>query len=108
PVSLNSLYKSMRKSFAFVVAMGLASMPILGEDKKDEAAEHFEKTIKPILKNHCYDCHDADVRKGDLDLTVFKNLEEVKAAPEIWQNVYQRVHAFEMPPKGKKELNFDQ
>ena len=98
----------MRKSLAYILASSLTASVVLAEEKKDEAGEHFAEEIKPILKNHCYDCHDAEVRKGDLDLTVFETLEEVKGSPEIWQNVYERVHAFEMPPKGKKDLNFDQ
>ena len=98
----------MRKSFAHILLMSFALVFVRAEeDKKDDPAEHFRKEIKPILQKHCYDCHDADVQKGDLNLAQYEELDQVKTAPEIWQIVYERVHAFEMPPKGKKDLSFD-
>ena len=99
----------MGKSFFYMVLMSFALMFVRAQEgKKEDPAEHFQKVIKPIMQKHCYDCHDQDVQKGDLNLAQFEDLERVKAMPEIWQIVYERVHAFEMPPKGKKDLNFDQ
>ena len=98
----------MRKSFAHILLMSFALVFVRAEeDKKEDPAEEFRKEIKPILQKHCYDCHDADVQKGDLNLAQYEELDQVKGAPELWQIVYERVHAFEMPPKGKKDLSFD-
>ncbi len=77
------------------------------EEPKLSPEEFFAKEIRPVLQKHCYDCHDNDTQKGDLNLEPFDDLEKIRAAPEIWQNVYERVHSFEMPPAGKKELNFN-
>lgn len=70
-------------------------------------AEDFTKEIRPILERHCYDCHGSQKQKGDLNLATFEDYEQVKAASERWQLVLQRVQAFEMPPEGKYELNYD-
>ena len=69
--------------------------------------EDFLKDIKPIMEKHCYECHNSQKLKGDLNLAVFETLDQVKAVPEIWVNVLERIQAFEMPPEGKNELNFN-
>jgi hypothetical protein len=70
--------------------------------------EEFASVIKPILEKHCYECHNSEKHKGDLNLAVFDSLDQVKSVPEVWTTVAERVQAFEMPPKGKKDLTFDQ
>ncbi|HZE97424.1 MAG TPA: DUF1592 domain-containing protein [Planctomycetota bacterium] len=55
----------------------------------------------PFLEKHCVECHDAETRKGSLDLTALK---ADTANPETfarWVKVYDRVVAGEMPPKKK-------
>jgi hypothetical protein len=54
-----------------------------------------------FLESHCHECHDADVRKGDLDLTALAmdfNLPETFAR---WVKVFDRVQSGEMPPAKK-------
>lgn len=70
--------------------------------------EEFVKEIRPILEKHCYECHNSEKHKGDLNLAVFETLDQVKAVPEVWANVMERVQAFEMPPPGKNDLKGDQ
>ncbi|HEX7859542.1 MAG TPA: DUF1592 domain-containing protein [Verrucomicrobiae bacterium] len=69
--------------------------------------EEYQKEIQPILKKHCYDCHDADVAKADLNLEYFDDLDKIHGAQETWQTVLERIYAFEMPPPGKNDLPFD-
>lgn len=70
--------------------------------------EEFASEIRPILQNHCYECHNSEKHKGELNLAAYETLEDVVAVPEVWASALERVQAFEMPPKGKKELSFDQ
>lgn len=54
-----------------------------------------------FLESHCHECHDADVRKGDLDLT---SLAMDLNRPETfarWVKVFDRVQSGEMPPAKK-------
>lgn len=55
----------------------------------------------PFLENHCYDCHDEDTSKGDLDLTALSFNITSQNQLDTWINVFDRVHAGEMPPKKK-------
>jgi hypothetical protein len=60
-----------------------------------------ESALEPFLAKHCFDCHDDDVSKGDLDLFSL-NLDPRNAANfAIWERVFDRVETGEMPPKKK-------
>ncbi|MEZ5327291.1 MAG: DUF1587 domain-containing protein [Verrucomicrobiales bacterium] len=61
------------------------------------------KTL-PVLQGRCLDCHDAESKKGELDLERFRTLEEVRHEPEIWQKVVEQIENGEMPPKDKEQL----
>jgi hypothetical protein len=69
--------------------------------------EEYQTNIFPVIQKHCHECHNPDKMKGDLDLTVFSEYEKVLEAKEQWQTVLERVQAFEMPPKGQPEMNFN-
>jgi hypothetical protein len=69
--------------------------------------EDYAKEIRPILEKHCHECHGPEKKKGDLLLTEFTDYARITNALEVWQVVLEKVQAFEMPPKGKGELNFN-
>ena len=52
-----------------------------------------------FLKKHCFECHNADVQEGGLDLTTLKI--ELSSAENFakWVKVHDRIEAGEMPPK---------
>src|SRR5678816_1520892 len=57
--------------------------------------------LPPFLQKHCFDCHDADVKKGGLDLTALKLDLANTTNFSTWVTVHDRVRAGEMPPKKK-------
>ncbi|MEZ5384024.1 MAG: DUF1592 domain-containing protein [Prosthecobacter sp.] len=59
--------------------------------------------IQPFLDQHCMDCHDGDVKKGDLDLAALSTDGSDAAALKKWVRVFDRVAAGEMPPPKKKQ-----
>ena len=54
-----------------------------------------------FFEKHCFECHDADTRKGNLDLTALKPDFADPEAFSRWVMVYDRISAGEMPPKKK-------
>ena len=54
----------------FSLVVGLLSWaPVLAEQITSEEAEFFEKKIRPILAENCYQCHNSvDKKKGKLAL----------------------------------------
>ena len=60
----------------------------------------FKRDALPFLEQYCFDCHDAETKKGEL---VLDELTEV--TPEnfgVWKSVWEQVALKEMPPKKKK------
>ncbi len=55
-----------------------------------------------FFEQHCVKCHDAEVQKGNLDLTALKadyaNAENFAR----WVKIHDRIHSGEMPPKKEK------
>lgn len=70
----------------------------------------YEKDIRPILREHCFDCHGAEKElKGNLDLRLRRLMVKGgKSGPTIVPGnasdslLIQRVRDGEMPPSGKK------
>src|SRR5947209_8100240 len=57
--------------------------------------------VKSFIQQHCADCHDADQKKGNLDLSaVGSELSRPDTFAE-WVKVLDRVESGEMPPKKK-------
>jgi hypothetical protein len=54
--------------------------------------------VAAFLDQHCVECHDADVKKGGLDLTslTFDRLDS--STLKSWQHIFERVRNGEMPP----------
>jgi hypothetical protein len=53
-----------------------------------------------MIADYCIDCHDAALKKGDLDLDSIR-VDQVTRHPEIWEEVIRKLRARQMPPQGK-------
>ncbi len=57
--------------------------------------------VAPFLDKHCVECHDADTKKGGLDLTgLGADLSQPKTF-DTWVKIFDRTSSGEMPPKKK-------
>lgn len=56
---------------------------------------------RPFLERHCVACHDAEARKGGLDLTALEFSPADVTNFSKWVLVHDRVQSGEMPPKKK-------
>ncbi len=84
----------------------LLLVPLAPGVSADEASEHFDRTIAPLLASRCLECHSGPERKGGLDLsrrdTTLKGSESgVVLVPGDADGslLMERVIADEMPPK---------
>lgn len=64
-------------------------------------AASIDPDAKVFIDKHCAECHDAETKKGGLDLTSLNYSPEDKANFGTWVKVHDRVEAGEMPPKKK-------
>ncbi len=84
--------------FAAASAMTLLVVPaILAADTQ----RTFTKDIQPILQKYCLDCHDAESKKGGLDLSSLSSDLADSRTFERWVAVHDRVASGEMPPPKK-------
>lgn len=57
--------------------------------------------LAPFLEKNCVECHDAEAKKGGLDLTALKSDLTDRKSFETWVKVFDRTISGEMPPKKK-------
>lgn len=84
-------------------------LPILLAAQNSTAAERPATSPSPSLVSpvpalvieYCADCHDNEVKKGDLDLVSIRS-DEVARHPEVWENVVRKLRTRQMPPVGKE------
>src|SRR5215470_15622180 len=63
----------------------------------------FEQSVRPFLTEHCYGCHNADMKSGGLNLEAYSTVASIVQSGEDrrhWEEVAKRIRAGEMPPKG--------
>jgi hypothetical protein len=74
----------------------------------ERLGERFSGDIRPLLEQHCLDCHASEVREGELDLERFGSLAEIRRDPAAWQKVAEILANSEMPPEGSPQLSTEQ
>jgi hypothetical protein len=85
----------MKAYFHSLAALLLTTLPAL------HAAEKPPQPIATLIEQNCTECHDAETKKGKLDLTALTfDLADPKAM-ERWVQVFDRVENGEMPPKSE-------
>ncbi len=70
---------------------------------KADPSAVFEKEIKPVLNQFCFDCHRPDKKKGDLVLTEYKDAAAVQKDRKTWEKVLLNIRGRDMPPDGKPQ-----
>jgi hypothetical protein len=63
--------------------------------------------LQPFIKQHCLECHDADTKKGELDLSGLKFEPANSTNFSTWVRMHDRVAAGEMPPKKRDRPGVD-
>ncbi len=76
-----------------------ASFPAHQAQQLPREAE-FKQTLQPFLAAHCYDCHNAEMKSGGLNLEAFQTASSVVQEREKWEEVMRKIRTGEMPPVG--------
>lgn len=73
----------------------------------DAGSDHKQVTVpatmEPFLNTYCYNCHDSETQKGDLNLEEMTRGIGNTTDATHWQDVLDKLNAGEMPPKKKKK-----
>src|SRR5688572_10866929 len=62
----------------------------------------FSRDVKPFMEKFCLECHDTDVKKAELDLSIYPTLDSVTKDFGHWELVMERLAAGDMPPAKSK------
>jgi hypothetical protein len=65
------------------------------------AAPALPEPTRTFFQKHCTECHDADTKKGSLDLTTLPPANSSAENFARWVKVHDRIESGEMPPKKK-------
>lgn len=84
-------------------ALVLTCSPLLADPASDAAAS-LEKNVLPVLEQRCFDCHDAETKKGDINLAALKQPGNSRSDIRLWDKVREQLHSGTMPPKNKTPL----
>jgi mono/diheme cytochrome c family protein len=81
---------------------GLAILPGITTSLNAEPApaSPLPSAINAVFTEYCVKCHDADLKKGELDLTQLAS-EEITKHPDEWEKVVRKLQGRQMPPPGK-------
>jgi len=105
----------MIKRYALVALLPLTFMALAGQNKKPQNAPAPSAThpapggkigapprvpapAGAFLDAHCYVCHNAETKNGNLDLTALQFDTNDPKAFALWVKVHDRVQSGEMPP----------
>ncbi len=61
-------------------------------------AADFVSDVQARLRQFCTDCHDAEAKKGGLDLTRFSSDAAALADRATWKRIFDQLEAGQMPP----------
>ncbi len=91
----------MKRSIPILAALaiGLLTLAQAAPTTPSPAVPPSQKAIPPFFQEHCFECHDADTQKGNLQLD---NLPLDFSNPihaRKWIDVFDKISAGEMPPK---------
>jgi Protein of unknown function (DUF1592)/Protein of unknown function (DUF1588)/Protein of unknown function (DUF1587)/Protein of unknown function (DUF1585)/Protein of unknown function (DUF1595)/Planctomycete cytochrome C len=62
-----------------------------------ESVAEFQKDVRPLLENYCYDCHGGDEKKGDVSFEELKSNSDI-LNHDLWFRVLKNLRAGLMPP----------
>ena len=88
-------------SLVFLSGFALAEVP----GPLASSSEAFDKAVMPVLDQRCMDCHDDEMKKGDVSLESLRQSGLARHDVKLWDKVREQVRSGTMPPKNKTPLD---
>jgi mono/diheme cytochrome c family protein len=84
---------------ACLAALGLIAAHVARAAPESDPSS-FAKDVQPLLSHVCANCHNPQIRAGNLDIASFEQASSLTSDPEGWTKILARLRAGEMPPPG--------
>ena len=101
-------YKIHRTLLCALIGLTVTSVSADQPQKLRKIQREFTQKIRPMIEQHCGDCHWGDDADADLNLEPFESLDQLLKGREKWKKVLLRVAAKEMPPQDVDPMPDDQ
>jgi len=90
-------------AFLVIAGEGCQSVPKDGATEAESASPESQLEMASFFASYCYNCHDADLNKGDIDLATMMETDGRITDGELLDRIVRVLSAGEMPPKKKKQ-----
>ncbi len=90
----------------FVALVAMAPMSVRAADPPGEKPAPVPGAA--FVQKYCLSCHGAEKKRGDLDLSGFRDEAAVVATRKVWSKAVRAVRDGEMPPKGAPQPSADE
>ena len=64
----------------------------------DPRQRHYNRTVQPILRQHCYGCHNGEDKKGGVAINDHYFISSIVRNGELYQKVVEAIETKSMPP----------
>jgi hypothetical protein len=90
----------MQRYWLLAVLLSLAP-PLTSAATANEVGggDDFRTVAMPLLEKYCYQCHDDDVQKGEVNLFEYADTTQVIKDRKLWLRVLEQLETREMPTK---------
>jgi cytochrome c553 len=80
--------------------LSAAPPPVTAQVTTHTRTTSFEHDVQPVLVEVCRNCHNSDVKSGNLDIANYLQASTLTSNPDGWAKILARLKAGEMPPPG--------
>ena len=92
-----SAVKHFRQRLCWSILLGLSPLPSLFAADPPRGLDDFRTVAMPLLEKYCYECHDDDIQKGDVNLFEYADTTQVIKDRKLWLRVLEQLETREMP-----------
>lgn len=88
------------RKFILVLLFSMLAMSVFSQDTVS-----YERDIRPLLSKKCFECHNTNQPKGDVNLDNYKEEARVIKDGQLWLKVLDQIKTRQMPPKSEAPLS---
>ncbi|QDU42010.1 hypothetical protein Mal52_04650 [Symmachiella dynata] len=88
------------------LALSMAwQLPSASAEEKSATAldQDYGKTIQPLLRQYCFDCHSADLAEAEVDLSTIPTMAAARKQVKTWLRIRQMLESGQMPPRDEAQ-----
>ena len=93
--------KRVRRAVVVILMIGVVTLSVRAAPPQTtdrDLAARYAGTVRPFLKNYCFECHAGSKPEASLDLSAYASMSQVVNDHPRWAQVLEKLRGEEMPP----------